>query len=59
MEHDVFKHVTCQIMSCISLSDAEVRHLSVPVYSTKPVCHAFADELRHAKIFQHLSYFKI
>lgn len=55
--HDVWEHVKCQIVSFIP-SDAKVSDLSARVYSTKPsVCHAFTDELRHAKILQHLSYF--
>lgn len=42
-----------------SLSDAEVRDLSARVYSTKPsVSHAFADALRHAKIFSTLQLFQ-
>lgn len=54
-------NVKCQIVCFISLSDAKIRDLSACVYSTKPsVCHAVADDLRHAKKnFNPLSYFKI
>ncbi len=60
---NVSQHVKCQVVSFISLSDANVRALSAHVRNTEPsVCHAVRDKLRHAnifstpKLFQSISY---